>query len=181
MTDLVPAAGWIGLVKVQGLVGDAIHLAQELDGDGDAPYEHAFVVVNGGMAADVVATAQVIEAEPGGCRLAPLREYRGRQVLWIPCPAQYQDAMIKAALGYLHTGYSYADYVAIAAHHLGIDPLHVGEWLVKMSGHEVCSMLAVSCAQTAGWPLVPAGVWAGYVTPGRLAQYAPSAVPQLVA
>lgn len=168
MALTLPPAGSIGLVKIGGLAGDAIHAAELLDGNGrtDSEYQHAFVLTADGTV--------IAEAEPGGVRLALLTEYVGKSVLWIPCPREYSAGMVSAALTYIGVPYSYADYVAIAAHHLGIDPLSLGEVLVKMSGHQICSMMCVACTQKAGWPLVPQNLWAGYVDPAQLAAYAPA-------
>jgi hypothetical protein len=173
VTALVPAAGWIGLVKIDGFVGEAIRIAQWLNGDGFKDYEHAFVMVDG---------QTLVEAEPGGVRTAVLTEYQGREVLWIPCPPQYAAAMVSAALAYVKIPYSYTDYVAIAAHHLDLDPLHLAQLAVSKSGHVICSQMAAACAAKAGWPLIPDHEWPGYITPAKLTRWAPSPpVPQLVA
>lgn len=171
----LPPAGSIGLVKIGGLAGDAIHAAELADGDGaaDSEYQHAFVLTSDGTV--------IVEAEPGGVRLAPLAEYVGKSVLWIPCPPQYSALMVAAAVTYVNVPYSYADYVAIAAHHLGLDPLHLGEVLVRQTGHQICSMMCVACTQKAGWQLVPSNLWAGYIDPAQLAHYAPAgSQPELI-
>jgi len=180
MTLALPPVGSIGLVKIEGFVGEAIELGEILDGDGlaDSKYQHAFVLVDGGT----LDVAQVVEAEPGGVRQTALSEYAGREVLWIPCPPEYQAKMTQAAFTYLGIGYSYADYPAIAAHHLGLDPLHLVRGIVDRSGHVMCSQMAGACCAKAGWPLIPAGSWPGYITPARMAAYAPpGATPELLA
>lgn len=180
MTLTLPPVGSIGLVKVDGVTGEAIRLGEILDGDGlaDSKYQHAFVLESKAA----TATAQVIEAEPGGVRRTFLSEYAGREILWIPCPDEYQDAMVKAADTYLGIGYSFADYPAIAAHHLGLDPLHLVRGVVERSGHVMCSQMAAACVAKSGWPLIPAGSWPGYVTPARMAAYAPpGSVPVVLA
>lgn len=177
----LPPAGSIGLVKIGGPVGDAIHAVELLDDDGrtESEYQHAFVLLPGAAAGAI--NTPIVEAEPGGVREARLTEYVGRSVLWIPCPPEYSAQVVSAAMAYIGVPYAFADYAAIAAHHLGVDPLHLGEDFVKKTGHEICSMLCVACAQKAGWPLVPQNLWAGYVDPAQLAHYAPAgAVPELI-
>lgn len=186
MTLTLPPAGSIGLVKVNGLEGKAIEgaewLADRIGHKVFEDYEHAFVLVNTGMAGDALATAQIVEAEPGGVRLSYLNEYHGREVLWLACPEQYSAAATNAALTYLHTPYSFADYPAIAAHDLGMDPLNFGKVLVESTGHVICSTMAIACAQKSGWPLVPPTQWAGYFTPDDVARLVPSGTaPVLVA
>lgn len=187
MTLTLPPAGSIGLVKANGLEGKAIEtaewLADKIDHKTFDNYEHAFVLMDDRPGfPDPLAVAQVVEAEPGGVRMSFLNEYHGREVLWIPCPPQYSAAMQFAAVSYLRVPYSFADYPVIAAHDLGIDPLHFGQDVVDHTGHVICSMLAIACAQKAGWPLVPADQWAGYFTPDDVARLAPAgSQPQLIA
>ncbi|HEV2346352.1 MAG TPA: hypothetical protein VGS97_19790 [Actinocrinis sp.] len=182
----LPPVGSIGLVKVRGIVGEAIGaaewLADKIDRKTFTDYEHAFVLTSVGDPADPLAQARVAEAEPGGVRVSYLNEYHGRDVLWIPCPPQYGTAMVHYALSYVGVGYSDLDYVAIAAHVLGLDPFQFGRDIVDHTGHVVCSMMAVAAAQRSGWPLVAPSEFAGYFTPDDLAKYAPAgAVPQLIA
>ena len=182
----LPPVGSIGVVHVDGPEGKAIEaaewLADKIDRKTFENYEHVFVLVASGDVADPLATASVVEAEPGGVRDSFLNECHGREVLWIPCPTEYSDAVVSAALSYIHVPYSFADYPVIAAHDLGIDPLQFGRDVVEHTGHVICSTMAVACAQKAGWPLVPAGSWAGYFAPDDVARLAPTgAVPQLIA
>ncbi len=181
----LPPVGSIGLVKVQGIEGEAIRaaewLADKIDRKTFQDYEHAFVLTSLGSLADPLADARVAEAEPGGVRVSYLNEYHGRKVLWLPCPAQYTTAMVHYALAYVGVKYSDADYPAIAAHDLGVDPLHFGKTVVNLTHHVICSMMCVAAAQRSGWPLVPPTDWAGYFTPDDVARLAPQgAVPQTI-
>lgn len=170
----LPPAGSIGLVRVEGPVGEAIRLAQFFNGDGFEDFEHAFVLyavgVQGGTGLN---EPQVIEAEQGGVVMSPLSKYAGRQVLWLPCPAALGTGVIAAAATYLGVPYSYADYFAVAAHRLD-SPLDkpLREWVAR-SHHVICSQLAAACADKAGWNLVK-DIYPGYVTPARLASLAPA-------
>ena len=172
----LPPAGSIGLVHVEGIVGEAIRVGQLLDGDGFRDFEHAFILYQAGDLAD----ARVIEAESEGVRSAPLAEYTGRRVLWLPCPPQYSTGMQVAAVSYIGVPYAYTDYAAVAAHRLRLPVGGVLRRIVQRSHHVICSQLAAACADKSGWPLVRS-VWPGYVTPGKLAGLAPEgAVPELI-
>lgn len=169
---VLPPAGSIGLVKVEGVVGEAIRVAQALIGDGFQDYEHAFVLYQK-LGGDAFSSSQIVEAEAGGTRLASLSEYRGRRVLWLPCPPELSAAMIAAAMTYVGVPYSYTDYAAIATHHLRLPGADDLKYLVNASHHVICSQLAAACADKAGWGLV-ADEWPGYVTPGSLAKLVPA-------
>lgn len=175
----IPPAGSIGLVKVEGLVGDAIRVAQLLNDDGFADYEHAFVLYGAGPD---VENSWIIEAEGGGVVSSRLSKYEGRKVLWLDCPPVYASAMTAAAIHYIGVPYSYTDYFAIAAHTLSGGPVsRVLKDLVDKSHHVICSQLAAACADKAGWPLLPADLWPGYVTPAHLAGLAgPDVQPEVV-
>jgi hypothetical protein len=176
--NTLPPAGSIGLVRVEGAVGEAIRIGQWLDGDGFKDYEHAFVLYS---RADDIANCTVIEAETTGARMGSLQEYEGRRVLWLPCPPEHSTAMVTAAMTYLGTPYAYTDYAAIAAHRLRLPMSGMLEHLVAYSHHAICSQLAAACADKAGWPLLSWDEWPGYVTPGALAKLAPpGAEPVLV-
>ena len=108
----LPPPGSIGLVKIEGLVGEAIRVAQFLDGDGFRDFEHAFILYGRG---DSLEESMVVEAEVGGVRTVSLAEYRGRKVLWIPCPPEYSTGMMTAAMTYFGVPYAFTDYAAIAA------------------------------------------------------------------
>lgn len=175
--DDLPTAGSIGLVHVEGVVGEAIRVAQLLDGDGFRDFEHAFMLYGRGEDAE---ESSVIEAEVGGVRFASLAEYRGRRVLWLPCPPELSTAMMTTAMTYFGVPYSFTDYAAIAAHRLRSPLARSFQDWVKASHHVICSQLVVACADKAGWGLV-GNEWAGYVTPGRLAGLAPEGTkPQLI-
>jgi len=177
MTLTLPPAGSIGLVHVEGIQGGLIRLGQFLDGQGFEDYEHAFILETN----TDLASATVIEAEPGGVRRSFLNEYHGRKVLWLPCPPQHSVSVVAQAQFYLGRPYSDVDYVDIAAHHLGLPVAKVLQKIVEHDGHVICSMMCDQAALCGNWILFPDGEWPGYVTPGTLARLAPAgAVPELL-
>lgn len=158
MTD--PQPGDFGLVRMPGDVGALIRLGQWLNGDGFEDYEHAFILVEGGS---------IVEAEPGGARIMPVSEYGS--VLWssgkIPLTGEQRAGIIKAAMGYVGTPYSAADYFALAAHRLHL-PLPGLKAYVASSRSMICSQMVDQAYQDAGVHLFADGRWPGFVTPGSL-------------
>lgn len=157
-----PQPGDIGITSVRGTVGRLISLGEWMLGDGFQPWDHAFVHVGGG---------QLIEAEPGGARLASLAEYNDRAVLWLRCPEQYRAGVAHAARLLEGTPYSAADYFAIAAHRLHVPVPGLRDY-VAASGHLICSALADRAAELGGWHLFDDGRWNGFVVPADLAHLA---------
>lgn len=153
-----PNPGDIGLVRIDGAVGKGIRFAQWLNGDGFKDYEHSFTYVGIG---------QIIEAEPGGARLAPLAQYADRPVVWLRCPPQYGDAVADAARELFGTPYSFLDYQALAMHRFHI-PVPGLRRFIANSGHMICSQLCDHAAMTGGWHIFDDGRWEGYVTPGDI-------------
>lgn len=156
----LPLPGDFGLTQIHGTVGKLIRFGQWLNGDGFHDYEHAFLYVGNG---------QLVEAEPGGARLAPLSEYADCHVRWSsgilrPTDAQ-RRAIVSAALGYIGVDYSFLDYFSLAS-----TRLHV--WVpglrtyVKSTGHMICSQLVARAYFDGGYPLYDG--WTGDVTPGDL-------------
>lgn len=151
--------GDIGLVSVSGLVGRAIRIGQWLNGDGWSRYEHAFVAVDPGT---------VVQAQPGGAVRAPMPNLL---VMWLSCPDQYRDGVVKAALELVGTPYSFADYAALAAVRLHLPSKRLRAY-VKSTGHMICSQLCDEAARRGGWHLFTDGRLPQDVTPGDLWQLA---------
>lgn len=163
MTEPLP--GDFGLVSIAGDVGRLIRLGQWLNGSGFSTMEHAFVFVGGG---------QIVEAMPGGARLAAVSEYDGRPIVWSTGKVELTDdqraGIVRAAQMCVQvpTKYSFLDYLAIAAHRFHLPG---GRWLRKYVGstsHLICSQLVDLCFTEAGVHLFQDGRWPGYVTPGDL-------------
>lgn len=177
MSDL-PPVGSIGLLAVRGWAGVAIRLGQWLDGDGTRNFEHAFVLT---AVPSASRPAQIVEAEPGGCRSADLSEYSGRKVLWLACPPEYSEEVAAAAISYIGCPYSAEDYLAIAAQRLEIPGYKILRRAVDRSRHVICSQMADAAASTGGWVLFADSLWPGYVTPADLAGRVPESVsPQRI-
>lgn len=161
MTDLLP--GDFGLVSIKGNVGFLIRLGQFLNGDGFRDFEHAFIYIGDG---------KIVEAEPGGARIADLSEYDGREILWSSGLIELTDAqrqvIVEAAKNDVGTPYSYLDYLAIALYRLHIKHPGVAK-RVEESKHLICSQLVAKEYALAGSHLT--GKPAYLTTPGGLDRY----------
>jgi cell wall-associated NlpC family hydrolase len=153
-----PQPGDIGLTQITGDVGRLIRLGQWLNGDGFADWEHCFVSIGNG---------QIVEAEPGGARIAELTEYDGRNVVWLRCPAEHRQAVADAARGLVGTPYSFLDYLALA---LGRFHIPVPGLRRLIGRHRICSALADAAAQAGDWTLFDDERDPGDVTPADIWQ-----------
>lgn len=156
MTD-IPAGG-IGLTSISGNVGKLIEFGQFLNGDGFKKWEHAFTSLGGGL---------ILEAEPGGARIAQASEYS--TVYWCnniaaQFTAEQLQAVADATKKYVGVPYSFLDYDALAAHRLHIPAPGLKQYIAN-TGHQICSQLADQGYADAGLPLFRDGRWPGYVTP----------------
>lgn len=161
MIRSAPQPGDIGLTSVDGPVGWGIRLGQLLLGDGATPYEHAFLVLNGG---------ELIEAQPGGAVVRPLSEYDGRHVLYV-CPPGLVPArrwaICDEARKYAGVPYSFLDFAALAAHRFRF-PVPGLRRFVASTQHQICSQLVDQVYQDAGVRLFDDGRWPGYISPADL-------------
>lgn len=154
-----PELGDIGCTQIRGDVGFLIRLGQACLGLGWRNTEHCFVFVGDG---------QIVEAEPGGARLAPLSEYDPRTIAWVRCPEPNREAVATQAKALIGTPYSAADFFAIAAHRFHVPGLkHIAMRTTSM----ICSALATVAARRGGWPLLTPTL-AGYVVPDMIAALA---------
>lgn len=158
-----PQPGDFAVTTVRGQVGFLISLGEWLNGSRFGHWDHAFIYVGDG---------QLVEAEPGGARLAGLDEYADRPLAWSTGHVELTDtqrtAIVAAARGYIGTGYSAADYFAIAAHRFRL-PVPWLRRFVASSKHLICSALVDKVYQDAGVQLFRDSRWDGYVTPADLA------------
>lgn len=154
--------GDFGIVHVEGFPGRAIRLGQWLNGEGFADFEHAFVYLGDGL---------IMEAEPGGARIANLSEYEGRAIHWssglIDLTDQQRLDIVRIARGLEGTPYDWPDYFALAAHrfHLPIPGLRA---YIRSDKSLICSALVDRAYSLAGVQLFTDHRWFGYVTPGSL-------------
>lgn len=154
-----PQPGDIGCTTIRGDVGFLIRIGQACLGLGWRNTEHCFVYVGDG---------QIVEAEPGGARLAPLTEYDPATIVWVRCPEANRRAVAEAAHSLLETPYSAADYFAIAAHRFHIPGL---KRIALSTASMICSTLAVVAARRGGWQLLMPQI-AGYIVPDMIAALA---------
>jgi cell wall-associated NlpC family hydrolase len=164
-----PPLGSVGMTQIHGPVGLGIRLGQWANGSGFEDFEHVVIYIGNGL---------IVEAEPGGARIAELSEYNGDTIVWLHCPPQYGQAVADAARALVGTPYSFLDYDALALHRLHIPAPGLRNY-ISASGHAICSQLADIAAQRGGWELFDDGRWPGYVVPGDiyrlwLAQNAPA-------
>ncbi|MFH9606886.1 hypothetical protein [Streptomyces sp. NPDC017448] len=165
MTSFIPQPGDFGLTQIDGFTGRLVQFGQWLNGDGLHNWQHAFIYVGGG---------EIIEAAPGGARLASLAQYEGDDtILWsspgITLTSKERDGVVDAAYHYLGTPYSVATYLSLATARLGIRPAWLRE-LVADTDAMICSQYVDQCFQDAGFHLFVDGRIPGDVTPGDLAR-----------
>lgn len=160
---LNPQPGDFGLVSIKGGVGKLIRIGQWLNGDGFRDYEHAFIYIGNN---------KIIEAEPGGARIADLYEYDGRTIMWstgvITLTTQQRQEIVEDAVKLIGTPYSFLDYLAIGLYRLGISGFGVSRRVIA-SEHLICSQLVAQVFAGCGNPLTNYPYY--LVTPGRLADY----------
>lgn len=156
-----PKPGDIGLTQISGWGGKAIRLAQWLNGEGFADYQHAFMVTDPPRPDDRL--TWIVEAMPGGAQYVH-NWHDSARTRWLICPDEYRTAVSRAARGFKGVPYSAADYVALAAHRFHIPAPHL-ERYIKDSGHMICSQLVDAAAAEGGWHLFDDNRWPGYVTP----------------
>jgi uncharacterized protein YycO len=162
---LEPGLGDFEVVPTGGQGGKLIQIAQIISNTGRLNYEHARIYVGNG---------QIVEAEPGGARVAPISI--GDSGMWstglVNLTSNERTLIASAAREYAerHVGYSVADYFAIAAYKFKMGVIVPGlKRFVESSGHMICSQLVDQCYQDAGVHLFNDDRWTGYVTPGDLA------------
>jgi cell wall-associated NlpC family hydrolase len=161
MIRRTPQPGDIGLTTVQGPVGALIRFGQELNGDGFATWEHAFIVLPGD---------RLIEAQPGGARIGMLSEYDGRHVMYLSPPGLVPDrrwAICDTAEQYVGVGYGWLDYMALAAHRFHLPAPGLRRYIAS-TRRMICSQLVDQAYRDAGVELFADGRWPGYVTPADL-------------
>ena len=178
MSDYKP--GSFFLTSIVGPVGFAIGVGQALAG-APSRYSHAGLILD--------ADGTVLEAEPGGARIANISEYAGRGLLVCDGPVEsltappewrgdevayrrYMGAKVaNEARKLVGVGYSFVDYLALAALHLHLP----SKWIrqrVESSRHLICSALVDRVYMNAGLHLYDDGRLPGDVMPADLAAWA---------
>ena len=125
--------GDFAVVRMDGVTGRLIRFGQWLNGDGFRDYEHAFIYIGG---------EQIIEAEPGGARIADVTEYGARDVLWstgkVSLSDEQRSAVVEAARGFVGVPYSFLDYLLLALKRFHITVPILNRRVVG-SKHMICS------------------------------------------
>lgn len=156
-----PQPGDIGLVRVAGVVGWAITIG-ELIYDGNWRQSHAFLYLGDG---------RVLEAQPGGARIAPLSEYNGRSVECSTRQPSAEERQSIVAIGESLVGvpYGWLDYASLALWRFRIR-LPAIRHRVNDGSNMICSQLVDYAWAGAGVHIFEDGREPGDVTPGDLAR-----------
>jgi hypothetical protein len=166
----LPAIGTIGLTQISGDVGKLIKVGEFLNGQGFKDWEHSLLLGP---------NETVLEAEPGGARIANVSEYDSDTIYWCTAiAAQFTEekladiwgaAVQKYGPGTGHktstggVGYSFLDYGAMFCHRLHI-PAPGLRGYIASTKHLICSQLCDVAYSDEGCHLFE-GTWPGYVTP----------------
>ena len=164
-----PRPGDFAVVSSGGRAGMLVSAMEEIAYDHSTHWDHAFIYAGDG---------RIVQAMPSGAENAPLGTY-GYSIwstgILSPSAAQ-RTAIVAAADRYAaaHTGYSFLDYAAIAAHRFGVPAPGLRAYIAG-TGHQICSQLVDQCWHDAGYQLFSDGRWEGFVSPydlGTLLQQA---------
>lgn len=161
MPLVIPAPGTIGLTQISGDVGKAIRVGQFLNGEGFSDWEHAFVVLPGGL---------ILEAEPGGARIVPLHYsnvYWCEGIFKLLPPTTNATEISHVAESMRDIPYSFLDYAALATHRLHIPAPYLRTY-ISSTGHMICSQLADEFCLRLGAHVFTDKRWPGDVTPASL-------------
>lgn len=162
--------GDFGLTSLPGIVGQGIRAGQALIGDWSV-YTHAFIFLGDDY---------ILEAMPGGARIATIDEYKDSKYLTFSrfdLTGRQREEIVYQALRLEGTPYSFADYLSLAATHYKIRPKSIRDF-VQDSGHMICSQLVTEVYLRSGLQIFP-GTDSLDVTPGDLANRLISGAPLL--
>jgi hypothetical protein len=171
LTTFYPEPGDFCCVKLDGATGWAISLGEKLNGGGFSEFDHVLGYVGNG---------EVIQTNPGGAKKYAYSDVHYPVMLWstghVQLTSAQRTAICEAAYSYLGTGYSAADYFALAAHHLHLpgimwDDTHFESLrtYIGSSNRMICSQYWDRCYEDAGIELFTDNRWDGYVTPADMA------------
>jgi hypothetical protein len=151
-----------GLTRIGGLLGVLVSLGQWIVGDASR-FSHAFVVLDDGT---------VLEAMPGGARIAPLADVLARRPLafsWaLPLTEAQRADVVAHARALAGVGYGFSTYAHLALLRVGIRWGRLDR-RIRRSGSMICSQLVDEAYRRAGVTLFDDGRPAHEVTPGDLA------------
>jgi uncharacterized protein YycO len=162
-TPVQPLPGDFFVTKVDGPVGVLISVGEFLNGSRFGHWDHAGVYVGDG---------QIVEAEPGGARLAGLDEYAGRPIAWSTGHVELTEAqravIVGAARSFIGVPYSAADYFALALWHFRVR-IPWAKRVMNSRSSMICSQMTDAAFEAAGVHLFTDGREPGDVTPADLA------------
>lgn len=162
MTAPAPLPGDFFVTSVSGQVGFLISLGEWLNGSRFGHWDHAGVYVGDGL---------IVEAEPGGARLAGVDEYAGRPIAWSTGKVSLTDAersaVVAAARSFIGVGYGWRDYAALALWHFHLR-IPWARRVMNSRASMICSQLVAASLDAAGVNPFP-GREPGDVTPADLA------------
>jgi uncharacterized protein YycO len=163
VTASQPLPGDFFVTSISGQVGFLISLGEWANGSRFGHWDHAGVYLGDG---------QIVEAEPGGARLAGLDEYAGRPVAWSTGYVELTEAqravIVGAARSFIGVPYSAADYFALALWHFRLR-IPWAKHVMASRASMICSQLTDAAYQAAGVHLFTDGREPGDVTPADLA------------
>lgn len=163
-TPVSPLPGDFAVTSIVGSVGFLISVGEWLNGSRWGRWDHAFVYVGDG---------QLVEAEPGGARLAGLDEYAGRPIAWSTGHVELTDeqraAICGAARSFIGVGYGWKDYAALALWHFHLR-IPWARKVMESRSSMICSQLTDAAFEAAGVRLFADGREPGDVTPADLAR-----------
>lgn len=167
-----PRPGDFCCVPVCGVTGLAISAGQWLDGDRWSAYRHAGVFVGQADAAGQWGyTVSTYPAGHGKVAL-PCQPALLPGSLWssglVSLASEQRTGIVSWALARQDTGYSLADYAALALHRLGMNDPGLQRY-VKSTRKMICSQFTDAAYRFNGVQLFDDGRWEGFVTPGDLA------------
>lgn len=172
---MTPQPGDFACVHTRGDTGVLITIGEFLNGTPNSSwYDHACIYVG---SPDINAPhGYVMGAQPGGARLAPLRQaqYTGKDADWLWSSGKItltdgqRRQIVANALACKGIPYSAADYFALAARRFHIPAPQLRDY-IQSSGHMICSQLVDWCYMQANVHLFADGRWEGDVTPADLA------------
>jgi uncharacterized protein YycO len=167
LKDLRP--GDIGFGPIGGGVGLGVRMALAI-ADGGAPFQHVYMITANNNPGTNSAFVMAVEAMPHGAREVAITGRWTRQYCYVR-PDYQNDSqawmVAQTARKLVGTPYSYADYLALAAHHLNIPVPHLDKYITS-SKHMICSQLVDYCLTVNGWHVFDDGRLSQDVTPSAL-------------
>ena len=170
LEDLRP--GDVGFGPIHGRVGAGIKAALTIV-DGNAPYQHTFMVVK---AAERVGPDNrlvgptAIEAMPHGALRVDIGNRWTRKYCYVRPDYETQEqawGVAQSALALEGTPYSILDYGAIGLHEAHVPVPHLKAY-IESSKHLICSQLVDKVLTDNDWHPFDDDRWPGFVTPSAL-------------